>query len=181
MIHNDDDIIFLNALEMPAEANELIGDCPECGTPKYHFEKVDGVWHCPKCESLDDSAHADNQEELDQYYNDHPTPDLGEHEGGFTMSESQLWFPNRRPVIEGYFDKRMADDSITGPAATSFAGDEEPEEKIQHESYMGVDGEWGIDEDIIGALGKQKIRENISRRKVSFAEANKPFDMEFCW
>ena len=40
------------ALEMTPEAHFLVGDCPECGAPKYTWEKRLGEWHCPKCNSV---------------------------------------------------------------------------------------------------------------------------------
>lgn len=45
----DDDIRSLNALAMSPEAHQLVGDCPDCGTPKYHWEPAGPNWHCPKC------------------------------------------------------------------------------------------------------------------------------------
>jgi len=40
----------LNSLVLSPEAHSLVGDCPECGTPKYHWERVGTNWHCPKCD-----------------------------------------------------------------------------------------------------------------------------------
>ena len=40
----------LNSLVLSPEAHSLVSDCPECGTPKYHWERVGTNWHCPKCD-----------------------------------------------------------------------------------------------------------------------------------
>jgi len=145
---------YKESIELTPEAHFLIGDCPECGSPRYRWIKSVGIWTCPVCRqtfSSEGKAEEDTVEAAtDDVSSDQMTPsevlaelntpieivtedeDESSEEVEKELEDTE---ENTEELDEGYFDKRR--------------GTSEKEELEEAYAFVpGKNGDWGNIEEV---------------------------------
>ena len=141
---------MFEAFEMTSEAHFLVGNCPECGAPKYQWTKSVGVWTCPKCRStfpLDGEAVANPAvDPVDDMIDDTVPPEVDEEVPEEVPEEEAT--PESLPPKMTPEEAEDAQGEPEEPKEGVSSTDEELEESIQREGYF--DKRMEIDDDPTG-------------------------------